>query len=85
MGDGVSSGAGDLFFFGEPAAGGVGDGVGVGDFFFAAVVVFFLRCGVGVGAEKIFLRACPRVCSAASLAGAARKAHIKQMKTRRSM
>jgi len=60
-------------------------GVGVGDFFFAAALFFFLGFGVGVGVEKIFFNACPNVCSAASLAGAAMKTHIKQMNTRRSM
>ena len=63
--------AGVRFFFGEEVGDGVGDsssfgggecfffGDGVGDFFFVAVaaVVFFLRCGVGVGVAKIFLSA----------------------------
>ena len=87
VGDGDSSGAGEGFFFlGDAVGDGVGDffsdvddffegvGVGVGDFFIAAVAVFFLRCGVGVGVENIFFSVCPKVCSAASLAGAAIKA-----------
>ena len=56
LGDADSSGAGEAFFF---FGGADGDevGEGVGDFFFAAVevVVFFFRCGVGVGVEKISL------------------------------
>jgi hypothetical protein len=64
----------------------LGVGIGVGDFFFAvAALFFFLGFGVGVGVENIFFNACPNVCSAASLAGAAMKTHIKQMNTRRSM
>lgn len=52
---------GEVFFLalglGEGDSLGVCEGVGVGDFFFAAVAVFFLRCGVGVGVEKIFFSA----------------------------
>lgn len=56
-GDGDSSGAGEVFLFLDDAVGD-GDSSGVGDFFFAAaLVVFFFRCGVGVGVENIFLRA----------------------------
>ena len=68
-------------------ADGVGDGVGVGDFFFVAVaaVVFFFRCGVGVGVEKIFLSVWPSDCSAASLAGTATNKHRTRVKARRSM
>jgi hypothetical protein len=87
LGDGDSSaGVGDLFFFGDAVGDGTGDGVGVGDFFFVvdAVVVFFFRCGVGVGVEKIFFSACPRVCSA-SLAGAANIRQIRRTRARRSM
>lgn len=60
-----------FFLFGEGK--GVGDSssraregflagvaVGVGDFFFVAAEVFFFR-GVGVGVEKIFLSAFPKV------------------------
>ena len=50
VGDSSSFAVGECFFFGEE----VGDGVGVGDFFFVVVATFFLRCGVGVGEEKIF-------------------------------
>ena len=65
-GAGDSSGEGDdLFFFGDAEADEVGEGVGVGDFFaVVAVVVFFFRCGVGVGVAKIFLRVLPRDSSA---------------------
>ena len=56
-GDGDSSGAGEVFFFLGDAVGD-GDSSGVGDFFLvAALVVFFFRCGVGVGVENIFLSA----------------------------
>ena len=80
MGDGDCSSADGLgfFFFGEGVVDGTGDsfsrgvdealglGVGVGDFFFAATALFFLRgLGVGVGVEKIFLSASPMDCSAA--------------------
>ena len=60
-----------FFLFGEGK--GVGDSssraredflegvaVGVGDFFFVAAEVFFFR-GAGVGVEKIFLSALPKV------------------------
>lgn len=75
VGDGDSSSAdGVRFFLGEEVADGAGDSVsrgvdedfGVGDLFFVAAVLFFLRgFGVGVGVEKIFFSALPRDCSAA--------------------
>ena len=77
-----SSLAGEGFFLGDA------DGVvvGVGDFFFIGVelAVFFLRCGVGVGVEKIFLRAWPSVSSACAT-GAATLTLRTRIKTRRSM
>jgi hypothetical protein len=98
VGDGDSSGTGEGFFFlGDAAGDGVGDsfsegddsfkglGVGVGDFFFVAVVLFFFRCGVGVGVEKIFLSVLPSVCSAASLAGTATDKHRTRIRARKSM
>jgi hypothetical protein len=73
VGDGNSSVADSVgFFLGEEVADGAGDsfsrdvedflgvGVGVGDFFFVAAVLFFFRgLGVGVGVEKIFLIVSP--------------------------
>lgn len=78
VGDSSSVVVGTSFFFFDRAADGVGDslssagddfldglGVGVGDFFFVAEVLFFFRgFGVGVGVENIFLIVSPSDCSA---------------------
>lgn len=80
-GVGDSSALGECFFFGEAD----GVGVGVGDFLFVVLVVFFFRCGVGVGVAKIFFRVCPSVCSAASLSGTATAKHTIIINARRSM
>jgi hypothetical protein len=76
-GDSVADGIG--LFLAEEVADGAGDsfsrdvedffgvGVGVGDFFFVAAVLFFVRgLGVGVGVERIFLIVSP---SEGSVAG----------------
>lgn len=58
-------------------------GVGVGDFFFA--LEDFLRCGVGVGVEKIFLSVLPNDCSAASFTEKARQVAVIKIKVRKAM
>jgi hypothetical protein len=58
----------------------------VGDFFFVATALFFLRgLGVGVGVAKIFFSVCPRVGSAASFTAVAKVTHVSKMKMRRSI
>ena len=96
-GDSDSSSVGEaFFFFGEGVTDVVADsfsrvgddffnglGVGVGDFFFVADTLFFLRgLGVGVGVEKIFLIASPNDCSART--GATCENRIERMMRRRS-
>jgi hypothetical protein len=84
LGDGVVAGAGDSFSRGVDK--GFGVGVGVGDFFFVATALFFLRgLGVGVGVAKIFFSVCPRVGSAASFTAVAKVTHVSKMKMRRSI
>jgi len=90
-GDSISSSAdGVFFFFGEGITDGVGDslsrtgdafflgeGVGVGDFFFVAdVLLFFRGFGVGVGVAKIFLIASPNDCSARTGASSEKRIEI---------
>lgn len=84
LGAGVVAGAGDSFSRGVDEVFGVG--VGVGDFFFVATALFFLRgLGVGVGVANIFFSVCPRVGSAASFTAAAKVTHVSKMKMRRSI
>jgi hypothetical protein len=84
LGDGVVDGAGDSFSRGVDEVFGLG--VGVGDFFFVATALFFLRgLGVGVGVEKIFFSVCPKVGSAASFTAVAKVTHVSKMKMRRSI
>jgi hypothetical protein len=65
LGEGVIDGAGDSFS--REVADSFGAGVGLGDFFFVAAVLFFFRgLGVGVGVEMIFLIVSP---SEGSVAG----------------
>jgi len=95
--DSSSSTGVDFFFFGEGDAEGVGElsssidddffeGVGVGDFCFVdAVAVFFRGFGVGVGVEKIFLRAPPRDWSAGLVVSIGRITRAIKMKMRKTM
>ncbi len=76
VGDGELSASGERVFF--------GDGDGVGDFF-SDDAVFFFRCGVGVGVEKIFLRVLPKESSAASIAGAATARETTKIRARKIM
>jgi len=84
LGEGVADGAGDSFsrdvedFFGV--------GVGVGDFFFAATALFFLRgFGVGVGVEKIFLIVLASDCSAARVGATVETARTRVNRARISI
>jgi len=78
---GIADRAGDSCLFGGEAFD-FGDGVGVGDFLFAAVAFFFV-CGGGVGVVKILLNLSANVGSAASFTEIASMMQVNEMKIRR--
>ncbi len=84
LGEDVADGAGDSFSRGVDEA--LGVGVEVGDVFFVATALFFLRgLGVGVGVAKIFFSVCPKEGSAASFTVVAKVTQVSKMKMRRSI
>ena len=84
LGEGVADGAGDSFS--RSADDFFGVGVGVGDFFFAATALFFLRgFGVGVGVEKILFIVLASDCSAARVGATVETARTRVNRARTSI